>query len=505
MYRGIIQEGNWVKEGTYLRKVVQQYQLDKNFGRGRIWRLVSDKYKPGPQPKLQKARSSKLVSTLEHPNGWWRDTAQKLLVLRQDKKVVPALIKMMRENKNHLARIHALWTLEGLDALTPDLLREKMKDEHPQVRIAAIRASETLFKQGNKSLVGDVEAMSADTDPSVVIQAMMTAHYLKWKDTKPFIEAVMKKNKSRGVQEIGTQLLVPAVSEGRKFNEQEKRLIRKGENIYNELCFTCHGNDGKGMPLAGAKEGVTMAPPLAYSRTATGISDQIIDVLLKGLNGPVNDKKYDAQMVPMESNDDEWIAAVASYVRNSFKNNASMIRTNDVARIREMFKDRSAPWTLEELHDVIPQSVSDRTNWIVSASDASDRAIKAIDSNEDSCYETGKDQAGGMWYQIEFPEPKTVSGLYLNAMHSPTDFPRGYKVEISDDGKSWDQSVAQGKGDGKTTEIRFAAVKTKFIRIVLTGSSNHPWSIYDLQVLRPADEEKIKAAASKKAEGSKLE
>jgi len=203
MYRGIIQEGNWVKEGSYLRKVVQQYQLDKNFGRGRIWRLVHDDFKPAPQPAMQTAKTSKLVSYLEHPNGWWRDTAQKLLVLHNDKTAVPALIKMARQNKNHLARIHAIWTLEGLDALEPSLLREKFHDEHPQVRIAAIRASETLYKRGETNLVADIQALADDSDSNVVIQTMMTANLLKWKNAKPFIEATVKKNPARGVQEIG--------------------------------------------------------------------------------------------------------------------------------------------------------------------------------------------------------------------------------------------------------------------------------------------------------------
>ena len=54
---------------------------------------------------------------LEHANGWWRDTAQKLLVLKQDKSVVPALADVARSGGNQLARIHALWTLEGLGAL----------------------------------------------------------------------------------------------------------------------------------------------------------------------------------------------------------------------------------------------------------------------------------------------------------------------------------------------------------------------------------------------------
>ena len=506
MYRGIIQEGNWVKEGSYLRKVVQQYQLDKNFGRGRIWRLVHEDFKPGPTPRLQKARASTLVKSLEHPNGWWRDTAQKLLVLHQDKKAAPALVKMARTSKNDLARIHALWTLEGLDMLEPSLVREKFTDPNPQVRIAAIRASETLFKKGNTSITNDIQALASDADPNVVIQGMMTANYLKWKDSKKFIEETMKKHKGRGVQEIGQQLLVPAISEGRKFTQAEKILLRKGENIYNELCFTCHGNDGKGTPLQGAKEGVTMAPPLAGSKTATGLSDEVIAVILKGLNGPVNSKTYDAQMVPMESNDDEWITAVACYVRNSFKNNSSMIDTNDVARVRTAFKDRTQPWTLDELHEVIPQYITNRTNWVVTASHASDRAIKAIDGKYETRYETGKDQAKGMWYQVELPEATTVSGVYLDTSSSPTDFPRKFTTEVSSDGKDWTSVVKDGRGNARTTEVRFAPVKAKFVRITLTsGAANRFWSIHELQILQPPDPAKLQAAQSKKAEASKLE
>ena len=60
---------------------------------------------------------AQLVAHLSHPNGWWRDTAQQLLVLKQDKSVVPALQTLVRTSKNPLARFHALWTLEGLGAL----------------------------------------------------------------------------------------------------------------------------------------------------------------------------------------------------------------------------------------------------------------------------------------------------------------------------------------------------------------------------------------------------
>ncbi|MDB6028413.1 MAG: coagulation factor 5/8 type domain protein [Verrucomicrobiales bacterium] len=508
MYRGIIQEGNWVKEGSYLRKVVQQYQMDKNFGRGRIWRLVHDNFKPGPKPKLQTEKPSKLVQYLAHPNGWWRDTAQKLIVLHGDKSVVPALLKMARTNKDHLARIHALWTLEGLGAIDATFLREKLRDEHPQVRIAAIRASETLCKKGDTSLIPDMQALAQDRDPGVVIQIMMTANFLHWKDAKTFVEKTMKGNGSRGVQEIGNQLMVPAAAEGKEFSHVEKMLLRQGENIYNELCFTCHGQDGKGMPLQGAAAGVTMAPPLSWSRTVTGLRDGSINVLLKGLSGPVNNKKYDAQMVSMESNSDEWIAAIASYVRNNFSNDASMVRSNDVAQVRATYKERTQPWTLDELRGVLPQALTNRASWKVTANYNSNtnEVAKAIDGKSETRYTTGKEQVPGMWFQIELPEPTEVSGLLLDASSSNNDFPRAFKVDVSDDGKKWGRSVATGHGNSRTTEISFPPTKTKFIRIMQTSTAKGLfWSIHELQVYQPPDPEKVKVAQTKKAEASKFE
>ena len=168
MYRGIIQEGNWTRPDSYLRKPIVQHSMDKIVGRGRVWRLVHKDFKPGPQPHMFDETSAQLVAHLEHPNGWWRDTAQRLLVVRQDKSVVPALVAMARESKNHLARMHAMWTLEGLDAVDANFLREKLKDENPNVRAQAIRISESLIKNGDSSLVADVQSHVTDGDAGVV-------------------------------------------------------------------------------------------------------------------------------------------------------------------------------------------------------------------------------------------------------------------------------------------------------------------------------------------------
>jgi hypothetical protein len=93
--------------------------LDKPINLGRIYRIVSTKKTPGKLPRMSKESSMELVEHLSHPNGWWRDTAQRLLVERGDRSVVPALVELALNGSNPLGRTHALWTLEGLKPLTP--------------------------------------------------------------------------------------------------------------------------------------------------------------------------------------------------------------------------------------------------------------------------------------------------------------------------------------------------------------------------------------------------
>lgn len=488
MYRGVIQESAWVGPGSYLRGKVQELQLDKNIGRGRIWRLVHDGFQPGPQPHMLDEKPAQLVPHLENPNGWWRLTAQKLLVLRGDKSVVPALLKMARTDAEPLARIHALWTLEGLDSLNAPLLREKFADANPEVRVAAIRVSESLYQTGDHSLTPAVLQLINDSDPNVVLQVMMTALYLKWPDAKTLVASTVASNPALGIKKIGpllTEGIVPPVFPS-QFTAADQALLTHGEQIYRQLCFACHAPDGRGTPLSGGAPGATMAPSLRGGRIANGPREGAINAVLKGLTGPLDGRTFNAQMVPMQASDDEWIASVVSYVRNSFGNSAGMVSPADVARVRTVFTNRMTPWTIPELTATLPKPLADRWRWKVSASHNSRAAALALDDDLKSRYDTGAPQAPGMWFQVQFSKPTAVGGLALDNRGSPQDFPRGWEVRLSDDGVKWSDAVAAGHGTGAQTEIQFLPARTRFIRVILTASApGRYWSIHDLQVLSP--------------------
>ncbi len=212
MYRGIIQEGNWVGKGSYLRKVVKKYGLHKLIGRGRIWRLGHRDFQSNRSktPDMYDQPSEQLVQFLSHPNGWWRNMAQRQIVLRQDASVTGELQNMVESHRNHLARIHALWTLEGLNQLSGKYIQGALQDSHPYVRKTAIRASESLFRNneaGDKLKNRILKQFQKDAHPQVRIQVMLTAKLLGWDELDDLLPRISSDDGlSKGVLSIAEHL-----------------------------------------------------------------------------------------------------------------------------------------------------------------------------------------------------------------------------------------------------------------------------------------------------------
>jgi mono/diheme cytochrome c family protein/glucose/arabinose dehydrogenase len=476
MYRGIIQEGNWTKPGTYLRGVVQQYGLDRTIGHGRIWRLVHEGTKPAPAPRMLEETPAAWVAHLAHPNGWWRDTAQRLLVLAQEKSVIPALEAMARTHPDPLARFHALWTLEGLGAASPQLLREKLQDADVHVRVAAIRVSETLFKDGDLTLKPDIIGCFTAAAPEVGIQAMMTANLLKWPEAKALIQKVTATSPSRGVKEIGAQLLNPAA--GRLpagYQGDDLAVLEKGQEIYFELCFACHGLDGRGAPMDG-KAG-TLAPPLAGSATVTGHRDAMLNAVIFGVSGPVHGVTYDAPMAAMGANDNEWIAAVVSYVRTGFGNRGTLVSTDDVARIRTAAGGRTEPWTTAEIVQHSPQPVANPGGWRWTTSQKGKAGKAGTKGALKPPMVFGAEYAGEAWVQIELPETVPLAGLRFDSSKAVRAYPRSFQIQLSLDGERWSAPVASGKPSVPATEVSFTATPARFVRIAQAPRTPNAWTI----------------------------
>ena len=117
MYRGMLQHPGFLTH--YLLANIKARKLETPVNQGRIWRIVRDD-KAAPTKTTLPTGVAERVASLSHPNGWVRDTAQRLLVESGDAAAAPALRALLADAAAPaVTRLHALWTLDGLGAITP--------------------------------------------------------------------------------------------------------------------------------------------------------------------------------------------------------------------------------------------------------------------------------------------------------------------------------------------------------------------------------------------------
>ena len=485
MYRGIIQEGNWVREGSFLRPVVEKYKLQNNVRRGRVYRVVHKDYRKKKSPKMFDEKTGSLVKYLSHQNGWWRMTAQKEIILRQDKSIGSRLQKLVREGKG-IGRIHAMWTMEGLGLAGPEFALPLLSDSDHRVRQTAIRLLEPFFLSGDNSYLKNVVSLMKDDNPRVVAQAINSIQFLQSPEvTDHILDGMMANDNNEFVKGVGRLAL--SLKKGGRNSRNSSSLsvsglhsFKKGRDIYNSLCLACHGKDGKGTPVEG--EG-TMAPSLVGTPRLIGSPDAPIRIVLHGLTGPIDGKTFIQQMIPMKSNSDQWIADVLTYVRNSFGNNASEIKVEKVKAIRELTNTRVNSYTQQDLTEFLPIVKREMKKWSFNSSHGSHSAKRAADGRLDSRFSTDSPQVPGMIFEVDMKKIRNIYRIVLDTTGSARDYPRGYEVTISKDGKFWSNPIAKGKGVSAITYIDFNPIAARHFRIKQTSSvKGLHWSVHEMSV-----------------------
>jgi mono/diheme cytochrome c family protein/glucose/arabinose dehydrogenase len=191
MYRGLIQHGAYVT--PYLREQTLKRNLVLPVHYGRIWRVVPNDWKPSAPRKLAGVPSPELVTYLSHAGGWYRDMAQRLLVERNDKQVVPALKDLARNGKVPLGRFHALWTLEGMNQLDAPVLYKALQDKNSLVRSTALRLLAPMATQDQQiktRLENEFFALASTTDKAFKLQLALSADVLSARVAHPILATI---------------------------------------------------------------------------------------------------------------------------------------------------------------------------------------------------------------------------------------------------------------------------------------------------------------------------
>lgn len=170
MSRGVIQHRMFLT--PYLRGQIAARGLERPLTMGRIYRVRADGASPVAPRRLSAARNEELVALLAHADGWWRDTAQRLLVERGASEIAPQLRTLAASASPLLSRLHALWTLEGLGVLSAAEAMAAVGDDSPLIRAAGIRVAEPFIS--DPEVLSLVRQRSGDTDAGVRLQAVCT-------------------------------------------------------------------------------------------------------------------------------------------------------------------------------------------------------------------------------------------------------------------------------------------------------------------------------------------
>ncbi len=155
MYRELI-EGAAFLAPAILKHMDTAAGADK----GRIYRIAPDGFRFKPTPRLGDLPTVELVKLFEHPNGWHRDTASRLIYQRQDRAAIAPLRELAMNSKSPLARVMAMYSLQGLGALDASLWRMAAlgrpespdgtgKSAHPPELLHALRLAESFADQAD--------------------------------------------------------------------------------------------------------------------------------------------------------------------------------------------------------------------------------------------------------------------------------------------------------------------------------------------------------------------
>ena len=327
---------------------------------GRIYRVTYPSRPLVKPAKIHGASIGELLKNLELPELRTRYRTRRELRGRDSDAVTNAVMQWSQDKEERL-QLEALWVTWGAGRLNQTLLKKLLSSSDHRIRAAAMN----VFRFHHSSVPEAKEILldaAADPHERVSMTAVVTASYLPRKlGLEILAKAEQRETNATYEQTYAYTREVlnkkPAESEVKErkiaapshLSAKHKKLFIQGSEIYAREghCITCHQGNGGGLPDSGF-------PPLGGTRWVTGDSDRLVKLTLKGLMGPIEvlGKKYPGQvpMTPFEHMlNDEEIASVLTFVRNSFGNKSPAIEVEQVSAIRSEVKDFVGLYSPEQL------------------------------------------------------------------------------------------------------------------------------------------------------------
>ncbi len=384
MHRGMI--GHHAYMSPYLRDNAKAKELDTIVNFGRILKVSPENTEVNVTPDFNSLRGSELVKLLSNDNGWVRDRAQHYLIFKKFNAVIDEVKELALNTKKPLSQIHALYVLEGWNALSFDFLADVGNKSEPQVTSHALVLSKDFISVNSIDQANNffIEVLNRNDVGLDVYLANALGHWIALNKEK-FKPLLIKVLKRRGQNTTVTDAVLSSIAKtdsillndgsirqnfkntpfieklGKTLaNKKEDRMNAiytreviledtrtSGSKMFFQICASCHGADGKGID--------GLAPPLMGSEHVKN-TERLALIILHGLEGPVhvNGKRYDINLampglIRNETISDQDIANIISYVTNAFSDRSKRLSEERIGELRNVKSATGMEFTEPEL------------------------------------------------------------------------------------------------------------------------------------------------------------
>ncbi len=393
LHKGIIQHRAYMS--PYLRKLIEERQLDTIVGNGRILRVVPDDFDPKAMPDFKSMAVAKLVGLLDHPDVWVRDRAHQQLVWQQKRGAIPLLKQLVRRDSFSIGQVHALWILDGMGVLFFPLLQKAMaaSDPHlsglgyyllsradaPKDEAAYVTLAQSLMERNDPRI--DLYLAATFGQLSLASDSVLWPFYRQLAARHPQSAAIaelaysaLPENENVLLETVSVvlptdttewTLIGETIAQNRLDDKKNLEMLpaeddpyldkrQVGLNLYRRHCATCHGEDGHGIE--------NLAPPLYESDYVSGPPKRLALIILHGLQGPIHVKgkryEFNAPMPGLTHHpdlSDKDIVAIMTFVRNAFTTDTTYgiggapLEEEELAALREETPPEGSMYTEELL------------------------------------------------------------------------------------------------------------------------------------------------------------
>lgn len=382
MHKGVIQHQAYAS--PYYKEKVRTSRIDTLLNYGRILKVSPSNIKKNAlNVQLDE---DQLLNSLSDNNGWIRDRAQQKLIDNQDFGLIPMLESIVLDEGKPLAQLHALYVLEGKDALSFAVLEKLVQSNNAELVAHALIQLEnyasavqgpnmlSLFKNlinRDDSLINlylagtiGVWAQYNEVDFFPLLLELLKSNANNPRINEAILSGLSKKEEaflgflksydleSGTIQKALEYVIANRIADDKNSIFTDMTLTEdnrtKGAKLFRQICAACHGINGRGIN--------GLAPPLVKSEYVSDSAERLGLIILHGVVGPihVNEELYEFnQSMPglVANNEltDQDIAGIISYVTNAFSNDPKGLSADKIKELRNIKPKSGGGFTELEL------------------------------------------------------------------------------------------------------------------------------------------------------------